>query len=349
MSASGQLKEISIRNQVLLEMLKEGAHRDFLPFLNSMERATRRAIYEFGDIGTKQRLNEIVRDIAAIQIDIMAEWREDFTGTFEELATQQASIEAEAYNSIVKDYDAPIPAPNKIVAAYKVNPMTVQDYSGNQLLEPFLKDFSNQAIQRIRNEVTAGYYRGATIQEIVDAIGGATDKIRRQNKTIIRTAYQHVAQSARQEVQLANRDIASKYEWVSTLDSKTSPQCRGLDGQRFDIGDGPKPPIHPNCRSTTVAVLDIDDGQVFEDELGVRATETGQVSESTSYYGWLKRQPASFQDKVIGPKRGKILRNGGINAEEFAKLSLDKNFKPISLEDMKKARPDIFEKANVNL
>jgi len=46
------------------------------------------------------------------------------------------------------------------------------------------------------------------------------------------------------------------YEFLATLDSRTSDVCAEMDGRRFKISDGVPgyniPPLHPNCRSTIV-------------------------------------------------------------------------------------------------
>ena len=110
--------------------------------------------------------------------------------------------------------------------------------------------------------------------------------------------------------------------------------------------------ITHNCRSTTVAVLD-DDLQ-FLDGDGTRRDrdpETGQVGEvgaQTTYYGWLKRQPAKTQDSIIGPARGRLLRNGGLTTERFRKLQLDRNFEPATLEKMRELEPAAFERAGLD-
>lgn len=48
----------------------------------------------------------------------------------------------------------------------------------------------------------------------------------------------------------------TSYCFLATLDRRTSPQCRELDGKVFLIAEAETgknyPPIHPNCRSTTV-------------------------------------------------------------------------------------------------
>ena len=71
------------------------------------------------------------------------------------------------------------------------------------------------------------------------------------------------------------------------------------------------------------------------------------LTKQQTYYSWMKTQPAKVQDSIIGPTRGKLLRNGGISAERFAKLQIGKDFTPLTLKDMRKLDPIAFEKAGL--
>lgn len=206
------------------------------------------------------------------------------------------------------------------------------------------------------NRVRAGYMRGETTAEIARALRGTAakrfkdgfgDLTARQARTVANTVVQHAASAAREEVWRRNPDVVSAYRFVATLDGRTSPVCRSLDGQEFKVGDGPTPPVHVNCRSTTVPVLDPDLGLGFLDRGATRASKDGPVGAGTTYYGWLKRQPARFQDAVLGLERGRLFRNGGISAERFAALSLDRNFKPRTLDELRELLPTAFDKAGL--
>jgi len=59
-----------------------------------------------------------------------------------------------------------------------------------------------------------------------------------------------VAAAAAAFVRFAGR-AAPRYIWVSVLDSGTTDICRSLDAKTFEVGKGPKPPMHVRCRSTT--------------------------------------------------------------------------------------------------
>lgn len=67
-----------------------------------------------------------------------------------------------------------------------------------------------------------------------------------------------------------------------------------------------------------------------------------------SYYDWLKQQPAAFQDKAIGPVRSKLFREGGLSIERFSELQLDRNFKPLTLLQMKALEPLAFVRAGLS-
>ena len=90
--------------------------------------------------------------------------------------------------------------------------------------------------------------------------------------------------------------------------------------------------VFPECGATRAAV---------------GADGGGQVSANVSYYQWLKTQPAGFQDAALGPVRGKLFRDGGLTAERFAALQLDKNLKPLTLDQLMKLEPLAFDRAGL--
>ncbi|MDD4280375.1 MAG: minor capsid protein [Candidatus Sumerlaeales bacterium] len=51
-----------------------------------------------------------------------------------------------------------------------------------------------------------------------------------------------------------------KYEYMATLDSRTSEKCSGLDGKIFEVSEKEVgvnyPPAHPHCRSSVAPVID---------------------------------------------------------------------------------------------
>ncbi len=54
-----------------------------------------------------------------------------------------------------------------------------------------------------------------------------------------------------------------KYRFIATLDKRTSVKCQEMDNKEFEVHKRKMginyPPLHPNCRSTTVAVFEDED------------------------------------------------------------------------------------------
>ena len=141
-----------------------------------------------------------------------------------------------------------------------------------------------------------------TVRQLVAAGGQATAVADNQVMALVRTSINQVANSASQQVYEANQDITKKYRYVATLDSRTSSVCAALDGREFEYGKGPMPPQHFNCRSTTVPIIDPD--ILPPSTIAKRASADGPVPINTSYGQWLKDQPLSVQQDVLGP--GKV-------------------------------------------
>jgi SPP1 gp7 family putative phage head morphogenesis protein len=140
-----------------------------------------------------------------------------------------------------------------------------------------------------------------TVRQLVAAGGQSTAVADNQIMSLVRTSINQVANSASQQVYEANQDITKKYRYVATLDSRTSSICAALDGREFEYGKGPMPPQHFNCRSTTVPIIDPD--ILPPSTIAKRASADGPVPINTSYGQWLKDQPRSVQQDVLGASK----------------------------------------------
>lgn len=240
----------------------------------------------------------------------------------------------------------------KIARIVNNTPLSVTGSEGKTVTDLF-GELANNESNKYINHIKLARYEGKTNQQIVQMIRGTRkngykdglmEVTSRQAKTIVRTTVQHAAMQGKAEFASDNADIIKGEQWLSTLDGRTSSQCRTLDQQVFEIGKGPRPPLHHNCRSTVLIVL--KDEYAGRGNINKRASKDGPVA-NESYYSWLNKQPKEFQDDVLGETRGKLLRSGGLSADKFAALQLDKNFKPLTLAEMKQKEPLAFKKAGL--
>jgi SPP1 gp7 family putative phage head morphogenesis protein len=183
---------------------------------------------------------------------------------------------------------------------------------------------------------TARQLRAAGIKSIIASGGELTAMADNQIMALVRTSINQVANAASQQVYEANQDITKKYRYIATLDTRTSARCRALDGREFEYGKGPMPPQHFNCRSTTVPIIDSD--ILPPSTVATRASKDGPVPVNTSYGQWLKDQPRSVQEDVLGKDKvvyfNKLAEKHGAR-DAMAKLVRDDGSE-LSLDDLRK-------------
>lgn len=356
MATDKHLIDIATRHQVYLERLKSGQVKSMGTALRKLEKAILQVVgalreANLGDL-TKARLNEVLRDLTKVQSKILLEAIDGLIPELERIAGYEAEFEAKSIEQAVADVTLAVPPAKAAFKAALKQPLSAT----GEMLEPFLRDWSAKEVSAVNNLIRKGYAEGWTNQQMVQALRGTKKlnyadgivaRIGRNADAVVRTAVQHVASTARMETWAANADVIEGYRWVSTLDNKTTPTCRSLDGQVFKLGRGPRPPVHIRCRSTTVA--EVDPKYDFLDEGATRSSASGYVDGDLTYYEWLKTQPEAFQDSVIGPIRGKLLREGGLTAKEFARLNLGRNFSPLTLSEMQELEPVAFQRAGLPL
>lgn len=95
-------------------------------------------------------------------------------------------------------------------------------------------------------------------------------------------------------------DEVKKYQFLATLDMKTSDMCREADGKVFDVEKAVTgvnyPPLHVFCRSTTVPYYE----NVAEGTRAARNLKTGKavkVPASMTYHEWYKNYVGGGGDK----------------------------------------------------
>lgn len=349
----------TIRHQVLIERFKAGEIREVVSFLREIDEAVR--IRLSGDAVTsfqRARLEALLADVG-IQVEtILNRYTQSLRDDLFAFSASESRFEALSLTNAVDNdrFEATIPAPAQVSAAITAAPLSVRGASGGKLLDAFLTDYTTAQKNAITGAIRRGAFEGQTNQQIITTIRGTralrhTDGIlntsRRQAEAAVRTAVQHVSSVARLQTYQANADLVKQYEWVSTLDNRTTAICQSLSGQRFKLGEGPLPPAHVNCRSTTVPVL--DERFAFLQEGATRASVFGPVDADETYFSWLQKQNAAFQNAAIGPTRAKLLRDGGLSAERFAQLGLSRNFEPLTLAEMQRLEPLAFTKAGIKL
>lgn len=353
------LVQIASRHAVYLEGAKTRYAREFERFLEAMQDdiLARLARVDPQSL-TASRLDRLLKAVRTTLDDGFGDYERVWRQQLGELSEYEAGFELRSLQQLGLDVDLTLPAPAQVFTAAFAQPLSVEGPDQGKLLASFYRDWTDRNKVRITNAIRLAAAQGQTTEQLVRRIRGTRavkyrdgliEATRRDVTMMARTALQHIAVQSREATWEANAQVIRGVEWVSVLDSRTSPMCRGLDGQIFDRKKGPRPPIHVGCRSTVVPVLK---GRLRELQGGGTQFARGEdgptrVSANLDYYDWLKTQSAEFQDSVIGSKRGKLLREGGLSAERFRELQLDKTFRERTLAEMRELEPLAFDRAGI--
>lgn len=359
--ANSALVDVMLRHSVALQRLSAAEVTKVDGFINQIatELQARLSGQDLTELA-KSRLERALARLSDYLGQTLGQYRGEIMSDLMTVADHEAQFQHSALNNIDVDTDFDAPTALQLRTAVLESPLLVRGADGGKLLKGFLKGWTDTENARVTNAIRLGVATGQTNSAIVKTIRGTralnyNDGLlaitKRNADTVVHTAIQHVAQAARSAVFAANDDIVAGVRWIATLDSRTCPFCGALDQVEFDPDSGPRPPLHPLCRCTTIAT--------FKGALAKLSAKGGSrpsvgddgaesVTAKTTYYGWLKGQPAAFQDFAIGPSRGKLLRQGGLSVSRFSQLQLDKRFMPLSLAEAQKLDPLAFDKAGVD-
>lgn len=109
-------------------------------------------------------------------------------------------------------------------------------------------------VRTMEKLIPQSFSRGLNSNKIGDMIAKELNTSKNHGRTLARTEVNYLCNKASLDVyKIAG---LKQYEYLATLDNRTSEICRGLDGfvglvTQAEVGVN-YPPMHPNCRSTTI-------------------------------------------------------------------------------------------------
>lgn len=339
MAISDDILDETLRHAHYLERHKASVVRKIVELLNNGNDDYYAEMYK-ARIETLSR-----RDIEKLLVRLKAQIKAGYEpvielldGEIRELGRSETAWQQKIMNGIVPiEIDWQTASDEQVYAAAHARPFE------GLLLRDWYNGLSDGHFKRIKQAIRQGYVEGQTTDEIVRGIQSfAANRSRRAAETAVRTALTHTSNVAREVSYKKNKRVVKRIEWVSTLDGRTTAVCRARDGKTWPVDEGPRPPAHPACRSTTVPVLKslrelgIDADEV--PELTTRASMNGQVSSELNYDKWLRRQPKDFQDDVLGKQKARLFRKGLV-MERF----VDEDGREFTLQELKEREREIWE------
>ena len=164
----------------------------------------------------------------------------------------------------------------------------------------------------LNNILAQNIARGTGLTGIIQAITKITNATYYNASRLARSELNRVCGLANYDA-YQETDLVEEYEYVAVLDDRTSEICADMDGKRFpkkEYAPGvTAPPMHPNCRSTTVAVIGENIGtRIAKDQEGNYI----KISAATKYYDWAKEYCPENYAKYVKDNLGNYY-NGKTN------------------------------------
>lgn len=295
--ANEEILDATIRHQIKVLRFSEGQAQQAASLLAASDLELV-ALLETGLTDTsRHRIEKLLRDVRSMRAATAEQVRQELQSDLSELAVMESDWETSmltASSPVPYTFHGASTATLKAVSSSPINGVP---------LEGWLSSMEANDISRIEQQINLGVLQGETISQMVGRIrgtkaagyaDGVLNTTRREAEMIARTATNHISNAARQSTWDANADIISGVRWVATLDGRTSSTCQGRDGEVFPIDKGPRPPAHPNCRSTIVPILH------GEEILGTRATVTDTRTTSARETDFRREAREAAGDKWKG-------------------------------------------------
>lgn len=118
-----------------------------------------------------------------------------------------------------------------------------------------------ELLNTLRETLTSGLIRGDSVQNVAKRLAERLKASQYNALRLIRTESSHIHNTA--ELEAYKACGFEEYEFMASLGERTCEVCGDMDGRRIKLADKKFgvnfPPLHPNCRCTTIAYDPDDD------------------------------------------------------------------------------------------
>jgi SPP1 gp7 family putative phage head morphogenesis protein len=327
-----ELTEAQLSHEIYLNKLSKFYGNKFDEIESEILKAIRLAYSEFDSIDTKADVNALNDRIEELLTPILDEFVAEQEKAIDELAEQEANFQADLMQIMGINLTAQSIAQAVALSRQKYRTTLIVINDEGVDVKKRLESYTKNTLSQIKDINLGSYTRKESVEETRKTVTGTrknkyTDgylaKMKRNIQTLTTTARKH--QEIQSKIAIFKKSGSDGYVLTAVLDSRTSDICLGWNGTvvLWSANYFPFPPFHYNCRTTIIPYF------------------KGQTEIPQGGFTWLKKQSARFQNDLIGPVRGDLLRNSGLTADEFRKASRDNQNDPITLDEMASKNKEI--------
>lgn len=240
------------RHQVYLEGFKAGAILAFNPYLEAVEKSIRGELAMIKLDGLDELTKAKLRTLIATLRGVIAKQFNRYVAGMLKMLMRFMRADITMMTAIMEDAERPNSARLWLTILKTALP------GNGQFLENMLDALSMTATAKVVDTIHKAAANGVKVSEAVAALvgspstlfgGSVLQKIARQNAILVDTIVQHISQITETTIAKGMFDV---YTWFSIIDKGTTQICVDRNGNVYTYGEGPLPPAHYGCRSTTV-------------------------------------------------------------------------------------------------
>jgi SPP1 gp7 family putative phage head morphogenesis protein len=329
---SKQLLDYSLHHQISLGRYSNSVVRDILALLNDADKEILAKILKRGEDGTftKARLDALLKELRAMTKETYAQAHNEMQTAMLDFAGHEAAATAAVLaTQVAVNFNIVQPTAEQLAAIASKTPITVGP-DKKLLLEEIFDGLCAGKEENIRGAIRLGMVEGETVPEMVRRLQGSRasrytdgifEKDRRNAEAIVRTVVNHTSNQAAQLTFQANSAVVKGWQFLATLDNRTTIICASLSGTKWLIGQGPLPPRHVRCRSFQIPVLATWKELGFDMEempVSYRSSMNGPVRSDISMDSWMRTQSKDDIRDMLGPTRAKLFIDGNLKVDRFA-------------------------------
>ena len=292
---------------------------------------------------------QLMRDIRKNRKAAIAEVKSEFREVVSEFGTEESNFEISILAAALAPFTPGLSSPDASAIRSSIFSSPFAGPSGGgRTLNQWFQLVERSSTASVIDLVQRGIQEKSKLNSILAQVigtrsqgfsNGAIAATRRGINTTVRTAITHISSVVREHVWNRNISLIAYLKWKAILDGHTTQICRKRSNRNAPIGgigtvpppklvpSNARPPAHPNCRSMMIPVL-----------------RGGGPVPDLDYTTWLRKQPASFQDDLLGKAKGALFRRGGLDINQFS----DGAGGELTLGDLARTQPQAFAKANLD-
>jgi|TARA_R110000868_G_scaffold210882_2_gene460966 SPP1 gp7 family putative phage head morphogenesis protein len=332
------------RHQLFIQRYAVGRERQAMDAIDRiMATIEGRLVNNLSEL-SKARLDTLLLDLRQLSNGLYQGMADDIVSELSEFTNYEVGFTKRMLTaSTTAEID--LPSAEQIQSSIYSNVMKLEP-TKNYSIGAVLQQFTQKKALQITQTISDGVILGDTTPSIIASLRSMFGLQKSQASTLARTITNFIAIQAREAVYNENKDIFDGYEWIATLDSRTSLICASRDGLVYSFGNNPvmnpKPPAHFSCRSTIAPVV-LPEFNLFDTSKTKRPSKgssgTKQVPASTNYGQWLKGQSQSFQAEVLGKTKAQLFREGNLSLGQF----VDQSGRSLTLDELRELEPMTFD------